>query len=82
MEGRKAGVAVDIPALLRWADSLSEMVDKLESRQESHARSRSVSPLPPSAPSCAEFATLEQERDLLHAEIKMLKEEVAKVRAA
>lgn len=71
---------IDVPALLRWADQLSELVGKVEMQeQHSTARARSVSPLPPSAPSCAEFATLEQERDLLMAEIKTLKDDLSQV---
>lgn len=82
VEGRKAAAAIDIPALLRWADKLADLVGKVEDQQEQvhgAARARSVSPLPPSAPSCAEFATLEQERDLLMAEIRSLKDEVGQV---
>lgn len=71
-EARKAASTLDLPALLRWTDSLSELVTSFEAEDVT-----AVSPI--KGPSEVEFAMLEQERDLLAAEVLGLKEDLTSV---
>ncbi|KAM0788041.1 hypothetical protein ACM66B_006239 [Microbotryomycetes sp. NB124-2] len=70
-DSRKAAATIDVPALLRWTDKLSTLVDCLDKT----AMSSEPSPV---GPTRAEVDLLEQERDLLMAENKALKEQAAK----
>ncbi|KAK4052028.1 hypothetical protein OIV83_002322 [Microbotryomycetes sp. JL201] len=71
-DSRKATATVDVPALLRWTDKLSTLVDTLDISTTSQP-----SPLS-GQPTKAEIELLEQERDLLMAENMALKEQAAK----
>lgn len=73
-EARKAASSLDLPALLRWTDTLSDLVATVD---DATATSELASPV--KGPSEVEFAMLEQERDLLAAELAGLKDELAAV---
>ncbi|KAK4051263.1 hypothetical protein OIO90_004744 [Microbotryomycetes sp. JL221] len=80
-ESRKAAATVDVPALLRWTDRLSTLVDSLPKAVDvSMMTVKSTSPVTPieSGPTKAEIELLEQERDLLMAENQALKQQVTK----
>ncbi|ORY48008.1 hypothetical protein BCR35DRAFT_310879 [Leucosporidium creatinivorum] len=73
-EARKSSSTVDLPALVRWVDTINDLLASLEASNWAPQAS------PTKGPSDVEFAVLEQERDLLAAEVGALKEELGQVR--
>lgn len=75
-ETRKSSSSVDLPALLRWMDSLTELVANFEAEAAAKASEMAS---PEKGPSDVEYDMLEQERDLLAAEVTALKAELTMV---